>query len=338
MIFPEDLAAPPASSVVDVPPLPAGWQPINHAILANGTLAVMATDVDLTAERQRLEESDAAYPPSRLRALAETGTAQIWTLTLSEWTLGPTFPLEATFAFFDRFSDSSWIVVGAPGLGAANARVISSEGAVINRFSLGRGIKEVMIDAANRIWVTWLDEGIYGNDDWNAAGQGSPPSTNGVACFYPSGAVAFIPQWPDIPGAVVECYSLNVSHSGVWVCPYTDFPIVQFIENKPSRWWQNPLRGCTAIAVDGSLVLLAGGYFSQENRMALLVLDQNARCEFSGEIARWALPLRRLNTTKKGEYEPVWECPTLLVGRRDTLHLIDAGVWYRWRVADTVPK
>jgi hypothetical protein len=37
------------STVSLLSPIPNGWQALHHAILSNGTLAVAATDVDLSS-------------------------------------------------------------------------------------------------------------------------------------------------------------------------------------------------------------------------------------------------------------------------------------------------
>jgi|GEM_PF-1302239 len=335
------LPAPKSLVTVRLAALPTGWQAINHAVLGDGTLAVLAADVDLESERQRLSQalwqSAPADPPSRLQAIADSGTACIWIARQSQWLAGPTFSLETPFALFDRLSCGQWLVVGASG-SEENARVITNEGAIIRRFRLGNGITNVMVDAKDRIWVTWGDEGIFLNDDWSIAGFDDSPSSNGVACFSSDGELILVPQWPNIPGSVADCYSLNAGKSGVWICPYTDFPIVNFGVGSIGRFWRNELAGCTAIAIDGSYALLGGGYFEQANRLALMHLDGVGKGEVAYPLATWTLPLRRLQSESK-QWVPVWETPSLLVGRGDALHLVDNGVWCRWRVADLlVPR
>jgi hypothetical protein len=125
-------------------------------------LAILATDVDLAGEHQRMLaalQASTSAPPSRLNQLAAGGVAKIWMMPSGGWTEGPAFPLETPFPRFDRFSDGRWLVVASR-------------------------------DAADCIWVGWFDEGIFGNDDWRVPGKEWPPSSNGVACLYrlPAGA------------------------------------------------------------------------------------------------------------------------------------------------------
>ncbi len=164
-------AAAASSSQVHIGKLPVGWQALSHAILGDGTLAVVGADVDLAGEHRRIDaalqtSSLHLEPPSRIFELATSGTALIWTAAPTGWSEGPKFPLETPFPILDRFGDGRWLVVGARSLDDADARVLCANGELINRFTLGDGIEHVAIDAANRIWVGWFDEGIFGNEGW----------------------------------------------------------------------------------------------------------------------------------------------------------------------------
>lgn len=330
-------AAPPSFSQIQITELPTGWQTLSHAILADGTLAVIGADVDLASEHGRihaaLQTSSLPFdPPSRISELAASGTARIWTAASKGWTGGPAFPLETPFPSLDRFGDGRWLVVGARTLADANARVLAADGRVLDRLMLGDGIEHVAIDAADRIWVGWFDEGIFGNDDWRVPGQDWAPSSNGVACFAEDGTLLPLPTWPEEAGIIGDCYALNAVGHGAWTCPYTDFPLVRFVPGKPTLWWRNGVAGPKAIAIDGSHALLAGGYGVEANRLALVSLDGTGRGEDARHIASWSLPMRQ--RTAASEREPAWEHPTLLAGRGDMLHLVDNEVWHMWRVAD----
>lgn len=318
---------------------PQGWQPICYAVLADGTLAMLAADVDLAGEhlriREALQASISPNPPSRLFELCATGNAQIWLATSAGWTDGPAFQLETPFPKFDRFSDGRWLVVASRSGGEADARVLVPDGVVLDRLTLGDGIEHVAIDAEDRVWVGWFDEGMFGNDDWRVPGHQWPPSSNGVACFTADGALLPLPVWPVEAGTIADCYALNVVGPGAWACPYTEFPLVRFVPGKPARWWRTHIRGAKAIALDGNHALLAGGYQKEANRLALVDLVENGLGEQAPVIAAWTLPLRP-PPPSDNEWAPVWHRPSLLTGRGDTLHLIDDSVWYRWRVSDLV--
>ena len=210
--------------------------------------------------------------------------------------------------------------MGTRALADANARVLDADGRVLGRFMLGDGIEHVAIDAADRIWVGWFDQGMFGNNDWRVPGQEWAPSSNGVACFADDGTLLPLPTWPEEAGSIVDCYAMNAMGHGAWTCPYKHFPLVHFVPGNPTHWWRNGVAGPKAIAIDGSHALLAGGYGGEANRVALVSLDGTGRGEAARQLANWSLPMRPRKAAS--EWEPVWERPTLLAGRGDVLHLV----------------
>ncbi len=233
--------------------------------------------------------------------------------------------------------DGRWLIEGRSYPTNANAIVLTPYGAVIARFKLGDGVSHMGIDASDRICVGWTDEGIFGNGDWKVRDHEWPPCSNGVACFDPNGALLPPPKWPDGSGDIAHCYALNVSGQGAWICPYTDFPLVHFVPGKPARWWRNVLSGPSAMAVNETHALIAGGYGAQANRVTLVALDEVGQGADVRQLASWDLPLRRL-PPPPNEWAPVWSHPDLLTGRGDVLHLVDNGVWQRWRVTDLAAR
>lgn len=308
-------------------PIPAGWQALHHAILADGTLAAIVTDVDLASEWARIHASPDGHldPPGRIDDLTKEGSAKLLSWGEDGWKEGPVFPLETPHPLLGRFADGRWLVVGSRTRGDPNARILSPDGSLLTRFMLGDGIEHVAIDDLDRIWVGWFDEGIFGRG-WSVPGMEWPPSSNGVACFTPDGSIVAVPTWPEEAGLIDDCYALTPAASGAWVCAYTDFALVNFAPGEPTRWWRNALVGAKAIAIDGNHMLLAGGYGSDAARLALVELDQRGSGEAAVTLATWQMPLRLAGS----------ERPMLLTGRADTLHLIDGDRWHRWRVGDVV--
>lgn len=316
-------------------PIPSGWHALQHAILSDGTLAVAATDVDLASEWSRIHASDGSVdPPSRINSIASSGRARLMIWGVNGWQDGPIFPLETSTPLVDRFSDGRWLVVGSRSRGEPNARVLAPGGALLARFMLGDGIEHITIDSADRIWVGWFDEGTSGNG-WSVPGMERPPSTNGVACFAPNGGLVEVPSWPKDAGFIVDCYALTSAGSGVWASPYTDFPLVRFVPGEPTRWWRSELAGPKAIAVDGNHALVAGGYHEDAARLALIRLEEPGDGNEAAPLVMWRMPLRSA-LKSQNEWAPVWDSPALLTGRGSSLHLVDEGRWYQWRVADAV--
>lgn len=318
-----------------LPPPPTGLRALHHAILCDGTLAVVATDLDLASKRARIFGSDGPVNlPARIDRPTKTGQAYLLNWGPDGWQHGPILPLETPHPLVDRFKDGRWLVVEPRTPGEPNARVFGADGALLARFMLGYGIGHIAIDIADRIWVGWSDVGIFG-EGWSVPGSECPPSSNGVACFAPGGSLVDVPSWPQEAGFIADCYALTQVGSGVWSSPYTDFPLVRFVPGKPTQWWRSRLAGLKAIAVDGAHALVAGGYRDEAARLTLVQLNEPGKGEEAVHLATWRMPLRPAPPSRN-DWAPVWEPPALLTGRGDTLHLIDDGRWHRWRVADTV--
>ena len=320
---------------IHLPALPAGWHALHYNVLADGDLAVVVADVDFASEWARLSAADRLpAPPSRLLEMADAGTARVLLWADGKWADGPSFPLEFAYPLLDRFPDGRWLVVGARTNKNSNARVISADGTILARFMLGDGIEHVAIDSEGNIWVGWFDEGIYGNGDWIVPGEEWPPSSRGLGCFDDGGAILALPEFPPNAGIIADCYALTAVDDGAWVCPYTDFPIMRIQLNQLVSWWTNDLAGPNALAVDGRHILAAGGYGEMANRLALLLLEDVEQGGRADRLAEWVLPLSRLEAPANEGH--VWAHPTRLTASRDTIHLINDGVWYRWRVASLV--
>lgn len=330
-----DRSAAPSASMSCLAELPPEWQPVQHAILADGSLAVLATDVDLAGEHRRIgvawQAQTELNPPSRLHELAAAGRARICTMTSTgAWSEGPTFALETPYPKLDRFVDGRWLVVD-PRSRETNTRVLSPEGAVLDRFRLGIGVEHLAIDG-NRIWVGWDDQSVFSTDDLQVSGQEVAHFAHAVFCFADDGTPSFLPAWPEHGGCVIDPYALSVDGIGAWSCPYMAaldyFPLIRFVPGEPARWWRNDVNGSAALATQGDHVLLAGGW--EADRLALLSLPGDGAGEQAALLGTWSLPLRRCPAGSPRE----WEHPSLLVGRGDTIHLVQDQVWYRWRVSD----
>ena len=103
-----------------------------------------------------------------------------------------------------------------------------------------------------QIWVSYFDEGIFGDTTFGHTG---------LACFGTDDGLLFdfnrIAQ-----GLIADCYAFNaLSNDEVWLCPYTDFPVVKIKSSQISKKWDNnPVHGSDAFAVWKDRVLFSGGY------------------------------------------------------------------------------
>lgn len=276
-------AAPLASATVQVPEPPDGWLPIRHAILADGSLAMAATE--------------------------DGGDAGILVLGPGGWTVGPRLALQTSYPVFDRFPDGRWLVASVRTDGSAQGRILSPDGAELGRITLGDGIGHLGIDTRDRIWVGWFDEGVFGNDDWRLPGLHLPPSHQGIGCFAADGSWLPLEDWSSTAGSIDDCYALNVTGAAAWTCYYSDFPLVRLAPGEPTRWWRTRLPGVSAIAIDDAgNALFAGGHGEDGARLVLADLAPAGAGDYIRTIDAWTLPLRPLPPTDDA-YGPRWPAP-----------------------------
>ncbi|MBT2186862.1 hypothetical protein [Sphingobium nicotianae] len=304
---------------ITLPPLPMGWQVVTYAALADGSLAILGTDVDLRAEHRR--GSDGAPGAGDPFRLARRATARLWTFDGHALAEGPTFPMASPSLRVDRFPDGRWLVVRTRSDVDCGERIFAPGGAILGSVYLGDGIEHLKIDDDGRIWVGWCDEGVFGNSSWQIPGRDAPPSAAGVACFDEQGGL--LHQAEQTEPLIADCYALNVAGTAAWACTYMSFPITA-LGSGPQRRWATSLAGVRAIAVAGDHVLAAGGYGEEDNRLTLLKL--NGEGEEAGTLCEGRLPF--FPEKRYPDVHPY------LDGRRDLLHLVDGGIWHRWSVQD----
>jgi len=92
---------------------------------------------------------------------------------------------------------------------ARTQRVVYDEdGLLVREFLLGDGIQDVQATEDGKIWVSYFDEGVYGNFGWGNPGGPSPIGASGLIRFDRAGAI----EWEFDPPANVEpiddCYAL----------------------------------------------------------------------------------------------------------------------------------
>lgn len=131
----------------------------------------------------------------------------------------------------DLFSDGTLLIVQSRCLKDGNyiernARRYNTNGQLIDAFTLGDGISNVQIDETDTIWVSYFDEGIFGNFGWE-----QPMGNAGVVAYTMNGDRL----WGASDYGIVDCYALNVvSSKEVFFYYYDEFYLVQLNEMKES--------------------------------------------------------------------------------------------------------
>lgn len=154
-----------------------------------------------------------------------------------------------------------WLLVRGRAAGGAdrNARVYEADGTPGPAFHAGDGIADVQATERGRAWVSYFDEGVFGDD---------PLSQSGLACFDGDGTPVF--RLGDLPDPILktmaDCYALNAcSDREAWLYFYTDFPLVRLVDGKVAGSWRMPVAGSHAFAVAGDRVLFAGSYARKDS-------------------------------------------------------------------------
>lgn len=190
-----------------------------------------------------------------------------------------------------------------------NASVFSQDGKLLRRFVLGDGINNVQTTCEGMIWVSYSDEGVFGNCGWN-----QPMGAPGLICFDSTGRIDWEFKPPDGFDSICDCYSLNIARNGVWACYYTEFPLVKIDSDKQVRGWKNEVGGASALVVDGRHALLWGGF--GEKRTKCVVQD------IGGE----ALACSRELTLRLPDGSDLMGAA--VVGRDSTLHAFIGNAWF----------
>ena len=139
-----------------------------------------------------------------------------------------------------------------------NGAVYDWEGRLLRRLTLGDGIQDVRASPDGTIWVSYFDEGVFGNYGWGNPGP-EPMGATGLLAFDGAGAQTFFYSAADAgTDTICDAYAMNVAGNGdVWVYFYTQFPIVHITGGR-YQVWSPGVPGAGALAVREDRVLLYG--------------------------------------------------------------------------------
>ncbi len=140
-----------------------------------------------------------------------------------------------------------------------NAVIFDQSLTQVDRFHIGDGIEDIQVDQQSRIWVSYFDEGVYGNlgvgvDETQVLGQ------DGVICLDERGQRLWGHTQNHDGAFIVDCYALNVVGNQANFYFYSDFKLGQTNGDGRVRYTDIPLSGCGAFAIDRSQTVFSGQY------------------------------------------------------------------------------
>lgn len=293
------------------------------AVVGDGHLiqATVGPDLDpvlLTLEREpdyRVESPGwASFPklragrPNRFRIHHKAADEDWTTLDLSE--------TDENYHAVQPLGGDAWLLVRgrADDDRDENAHVYDASGRHLRSFHAGDGIQDVQATADGQIWFSYFDEGVF---------SGMGLSGSGLVRLDSCGRCTF--RFPGTHGGtppdIVDCYALNVaSDREVWLCYYTEFPVVRLTDGKVDGVWPDaPVEGSPALAVRAGMVLFAGGYQRRDGLILARLGDRRGM---------GLLPRDEAGTPLAG---------FSAIGRRDRLFLQTGTALYAVEVPDRLP-
>jgi len=233
-------------------------------VTAGPSLAPVLLSLEQTPD-YRVTAANASFPkqrassPNRFRVHYQAG---------EEWVHLDLQPTAENYHAVQPLPRDRWVLVRgrAGGEDDRNAHVYEADGTPAHSFHAGDGIADVQATERGSIWVSYFDEGVFGD---------TPLGRSGLACFDRDGQPAFhLGNLPDpVLTSMADCYALNVcSDRETWLYFYTDFPLVRLLDRKVAAHWMMPVAGSHALAVDRGQVLLGGSYKRKES-LFLVRLD-----------------------------------------------------------------
>lgn len=123
-----------------------------------------------------------------------------------------------------------WLLGEARG---GRASAYDGQGRLQRTLDLGDASNDIQTTPKGKIWVSYFDEGVYGE---------GPGSQQGVVCFDSSGRQIFkyldFAEENNLP-SIDDCYAINVvSENEVWLSYYSDFPLVSIRAFRLDRAWK----------------------------------------------------------------------------------------------------
>jgi len=189
-----------------------------------------------------------------------------------------------------------------------NAEFYDQYGQRTRRAFFGDGIESVQVDRNGEIWVSFFDEGVFGDDL-----IGHP----GLIRFNAQGELVWSFTPPEGYDYICDCYALNIADDGAWAYYYTPFSVVHVDWDGDATGYNNEFAGAKAIVVHPQRIMLYGGYSGERSRC---VVQNFADHLYGKREIRLTLP-----DGKSLEKLAIY-------GRGSVLHAFEGPRWYQFDI------
>ncbi len=254
------------------------WEPISVETLAlpDAKSSIVSTSVDANGNAllliaSRDDQAKATATKSRgigIFPKSRSASDLAFSLVVQSGAGAETTKLPAmniTFPYIDQFSDGGCVLVGARSSWRSkddfdlNGALIERGAKTAKRVCFGDGIEDVGIDDTDRIWISYFDEGVFGNFGWSHPGP-TGLGAGGVNCFDRTGQLLWQHNRDDATEHIDDCYAMNVSPLGVWFYFYTAFKVARVTEDFSVEYFETPIGGSHSFVTDGHRFVFSSQY------------------------------------------------------------------------------
>jgi outer membrane protein assembly factor BamB len=304
------------------PTPPDGFNFVAATVSAGGNGLFLFVGNDEEQEVHATSKEGIGIFPKPRMASAKPYLLAVARQEIVEWINLPA--LDVAYPLVEMFPDGRVLIAGARCAWRSdddfdlNGIVCDLTNGSTRRLLLGDGIADVAIDGAGRIWVSYFDEGIFGNFGWSHPGP-SGRGAGGLVCFKDDGTVLWQFNRQDSDHFIDDCYALNASRDEIWIYFYSAFKVCRVAMDFTQTFYApEGIEGATALAVSEAAILFSSNYRESPDTFRLLRRDGT-------KLAR---PHRvTAHLPNGGSLESA-----CIVGRGSYLHVLNADGWFQTNV------
>ena len=209
-----------------------------------------------------------------------------------------------------------------------NAAVIDPSDNTVKRFHIGDGITKIALDALDRIWVSYFDEGVFGNCGWSYPGP-TGIGSGGLNCFECNGKLLWQHNSENNEGHmenhIDDCYAMNSINDTTWFYFYSAFRLGCVTKDHKVRYCDTEISGSGDFISDGQRFIFSPQYNEPRTKFHLAQIHwgkRSARLDVQEQISL-CLP-KEINESER------WT----VVSQADQLHVLGSGFWATYQLQD----